>query len=347
MLKEFPEQEYNSEDLFQLLYEPIKWEILKTAIQVSLFDHCVLPITATDLAQNLSFHARNTEHLLNALVAMGFLTKHDGQFQNTKRTNALLTSGKETSLGASLLFMESWSSPILNGGLLERVKNGPPPPQDIASGDLWEHCARQSINYTRNGRAQLITQYVSGLPEFNSFSKILDMGSGPGIIGLAVAAAHPSLECVCMDQEPVCKVIKEVVSEYGAEQRVSIRPGDYMTDDFGSGYDFIMANFTLNFYRDRLDELMSRVFDSLNPGGIFMVTSDGMSEDGTQPAESVISWLSTMIQGNDLSLKSGKIAEAMHKAGFISTEMRTLYDSEVKAHGPVEMTFGRKKPARL
>ena len=44
-------------------------------------------------------------------------------------------------------------------------------------------------------------------------------------------------------------------------------------------YDFIMANFTLNFYRDRLDEIMRKVYKALKPDGIFMVTSDGLSKD--------------------------------------------------------------------
>lgn len=345
MLKEFTPPAYEADDMFQLLSEQVKWEVLKTAIQLNLFNHCVRPNTASALSGQLSLHPQNTEHVLNALVAMGYMTKNDGQYQNTDRTNAFLTTGKDTSLGDALLFMESWSLPILNGALLELVKQGPPPPKDIASPDLWEYCARAGLNFTRCGRAQLIAQHISALPEFTSFTKILDLGSGPGLIGLAVTAAHPSLECVLMDQAPVCKVIKEVVSEYGAEQRVSIRPGDYMADDLGSGYNFIMANFTLNFYRDRLDDFMPKVLEALHPGGIFMVTSDGMGKDGTSPAESVISWLPTMLQGNDLSIQTGRIAGAMRKAGFVSTEMRTLTDSQVKAHGPVEMTFGRKASA--
>ncbi len=347
MIKDLPTPVDTSEEYFQLLYTTIKWETLKTAIRLAIFDHCVHPVTADALADTLDLHPGNTEHLLNALVAIGCINKKKNHYQNTPKTNTFLTTGKDTSLGTSLLFMESWSLPIMSGGLFDRIKDGPPPPKDISSPDLWEYCARAGLNYTRSGRAQLIAQYVSELPEFDSFSSILDMGSGPGIIGIAVTAAHPSLECVLMDQEPVCTVAKEVVSEYGAEERINIRPGDYMSDDFGSGYDLIMANFTLNFYRDRLDALMPRVHEALNPGGIFLVTSDGMSQDGTSPAESVISWLPSMVQGNDISLKTGQVARAMLNAGFASTEMRTLIDSEMKAHGPVELTLGRKQQPRV
>ncbi len=35
--------------------------------------------------------------------------------------------------------------------------------------------------------------------------------------------------------------------------------------------------------------------------------------------------------------------ERKSEAGFVSTEMRTLADLELEAHGPVEMTIGRKE----
>ena len=87
---------------------------------------------------------------------------------------------------------------------------------------------------------------------------------------------------------------------------------------------------------------MSKIYNSLKPGGIFMVTSDGLNKDKTGPAGSVISWLPTMLQGNDMSFTTGQIAHAMLKAGFCSTQQKTITDIELEAHGPVEMTIGRK-----
>ena len=342
MKKVLPYMESDSSTLFTLPYEALKWELLKTAIELDLFDLTSESITASVLCETLSLHPANTVHLLNALTAMGCLTKRDNQYKNTRQTEQFLTSGKDTSLGASLLFMANWTTPVLNGGLKELVKNGPPPKQNLADPELWEKGARASVNHSRCGRAQTIAQHLSELPEFNSFSKILDMGAGPGIIGIAITAVHPTLTCVLMDQSAVCKVAEEVVVEYGMENRIIVMAGDYMRDDFGGEYDLIMANFTLNFYRDRLGEIMKKVLEALRPGGIFMVTSDGLNKDKTAPAGSVISWLPTMLQGNDMSFETGQISRAMLAAGFISTEQHTLMDIEQEAHGPTEMTVGRK-----
>ena len=342
MRKELPSPEFDSGKLFMLPYEALKWELLKTAIELNVFDYTSAPVTATTVSVSLSLHPGNTEYILNALVALGCLKKENDHYRNTAQSEQFLTQGKDTSLGESLLFMSSWTLPVLNGGLKEMVKNGPPPKKDMADPEIWEKGARVSVNHSRCGRAQMIAGHVSTLPEFPSFTKILDLGAGPGILGIAVTATHSTLKCVLFDQPAVSKVAKEVVAEYGMEDRVDVVGGDYMQDDFGTGYEFIMANFTLNFYRDRLDEVLCKVFASLKPGGVFMVTSDGLNHDKTGPAGSVISWLPTMLQGNDMSFGTGQIARKMLEAGFVSTEQKTLTDIELEAHGPVEMTIGRK-----
>lgn len=345
MKKELPIPEPVTDNIFVLQQEALKWELLKTAIELNIFDHTSHPVLAEELSKALSLHPGNTEYLLNALVGLGCLKKENGQYNNTPQTEQYLTSGKDTSLGMSLLFMGKRLEPLMNGGLKKLISNGPPPPKDMANPERWKKGARINVNHSRSGRAQFIAQQVSKLPEFPTFTKILDLGAGPGIIGLAVAAAHPSLHCTVFDQPAVSEVAREVIAEYGMEDRVTAKGGDYMQDDLGEGYEFIMANFSLNFFHDRLDELMPKVLHALKPGGIFLVTSDGLTHDKTGPADTVISWLPTMLQGMDMAFESGQIAKAMLDAGFVSTELRPLDELKIQPHGPMEMTIGRKGKA--
>lgn len=343
MKKSLPNSGFHSTKLFTLPYEAVKWELLKTAVELNVFDHLLDLVTADEVASVMSTHSANTEHFLNALVAIGCLTKKDGRFKNTALAELFLTSDKDTSIGNSLLFMNQWNTPVLNGGMLNLIKNGPAPIQNIANESIWEDGARVSVNHTRAGRAQKIASYVSALQEFSSFTKILDLGAGPGVIGIAVAAAHPSLKCYLFDQPAVAKVADEVIAEYGMEDRVQTLCGDYMNDPIGEGYDFIMANFTLNFYRDRLDDLMIKIYQALKPGGIFMVTSDGLTNEKTLPSATVISWLSTSLQGMDMSFEQGKISDAMFQAGFVSVRSRTVDDMQMEAHGPFDLDIARKQ----
>ena len=90
------------------------------------------------------------------------------------------------------------------------------------------------------------------------------------MIGIAVTAAHSSLQCCLFDQPAVCKVADEVIAEYGMEDRVTTLSGDYLVDDIGKDYDFVLACYTFNFYRDHLDELLARIHQVLRPRGVFM-----------------------------------------------------------------------------
>lgn len=343
MKKELPPPMTGSNGLFGLPYEALKWEALKTAIRLGLFDQLAVARTSSETAEALSLHPANMEYLLNVLTALGCLSKSGGHYRNTELAERFLRRGPDTFIGEALLFMEQWMLPVMNGGLKKLLKNGPPPRRpDMGNPELWRKGARASLNHSRCGRAQTIARHVSELPEFPALARMLDMGAGPGIIGLAVAAAHPALKCVVMDRPAVAEVARETVAEYGMDARVKVSGGDYMQDDIGAGYDLVMANFTLNFYRDRLGEIMDKVLKALNPGGIFLVTSDGLSHDGTAPAATVVSWLPTMLMGGDMSFETGQIARAMRTSGFVSTEQRILTDIELEAHGPVEMTIGRK-----
>ena len=121
------------------------------------------------------------------------------------------------------------------------------------------------------------------------------------------------------------------------------QPGNYMTDPIGEGYDFIMANFTLNFYRDTLDEIVGKVHRALKPGGIFLVTSDGLTDEKTAPAGMVVSWLSTGAPGQRLGFRTGRvIADTMIRAGFVSTQTQAVDHPAAADFAAIDMVVGRK-----
>jgi hypothetical protein len=44
----------------------------------------------------------------------------------------------------------------------------------------------------------------------------------------------------------------------------------------------------------------------------------------------------------DMSFERGLVADAMLRAGFVSTQSQIINDAELEAHGPVDMIIGRK-----
>jgi predicted TPR repeat methyltransferase len=70
----------------------------------------------------------------------------------------------------------------------------------------------------RAGYAQKAAEIVIELPEFPSFRKMLDLGGGLGIIGMAIVDAHSKMKGVIFDLSPVVKETNKFIQEYYAIQ---------------------------------------------------------------------------------------------------------------------------------
>lgn len=290
MKKKLPDR-YPEFNYYDLPYLPVRWEIVKTALILGIFDNLREPCTTSEIAGKLSLDPKNTMFLLNALTALGMLNKKNKMFSNTKDTDLFLTSHSETGLGSFLLSCDEWNRPVLNDRMINLIKNGPSSDTDMVSENLWAENTRKTVNFSRCGRAQKIASMLSRISSFFEWKKILDLGAGSGVIGIALAQANENLECFLYDKKAVIDVAKEVVCEYLMEDRVKTICGDYEKDEIGSGYDAIIASYTFNFFKDdqKLGKILTKCLDSLNPGGYLIVFSDSLTNENTSPEKTVLS----------------------------------------------------------
>jgi precorrin-6B methylase 2 len=287
---------------------------------------------------------RNTEILLNGLTALGYLHKANDTFCNTQQTETFLTRQKETSLVESLLAVANWTAPVLQGRMLQRVKQGAPAARAAVSEEAWASSARKSINFSRCGMAQQIVRLLSEFPDFHCWQKVLDLGAGPGLIGVALAAAHPRLTCYLFDRPSVIAVAREVIAEYGMQTRLKTLSGDYLSDGLGDGYQAILASYALNFCSDQrtLIEVLKKCHASLASGGCLVAFYDSINEEKTSPVPAVLGYLTTALQGNDYSVNKVVLDRAMHAAGFTSIHSRVLPDDEGAMYRSMGMHIARK-----
>ena len=198
--------------------------------------------------------------------------------------------------------------------------------------------AAPMANNERSGPAQQVAGIVSGLSEFPSFRKMLDLGGGPGLIGIAIVAAHPSMKGVIFDKPAMVKVAETFIKEYEMEDRMDVLDGDYTTDSIGAGYDLIWASNALNFGKNNMDSLTEKIYDALNPGGVFISFCEGLTHERTKPDFVVTSMMSFALMGQDMCFDQGEIADSMLRVGFKSVRSRTL-DTD---WGTADLDIGRK-----
>lgn len=314
--------------LYQTAFAPAKAEILLAAIKVGLFKHLEQPVTADELAGAQGWDPKATGILLHGLAACDLLVKRGGAFRNIPETSRFLVPGKPTYLGDHMVGMHGM---VTNGlsELPDRLRNGPPAetngPDQAAETD-WSALADGMANSARSGRAQMSARLIRELPEFPSFTKMLDLGGGPGIHCIAMVQEHPSLQGVVFDRPAMREKALHYIQEYGLADRITFRGGEYMSDSIGSGYDLVWACSSLNFSGPRLDELVAKVHDALVPGGVFAAFQEGLTQERTKPEEMVMHMLAWRLGADQGTIfEQGQIAEAMLRAGFRSVRSKTVH----------------------
>jgi predicted O-methyltransferase YrrM len=338
-MKKLPEIIHHWGDLYTIVRNSIPSTILIKAIKWKIFDYLTEAVSAQEVAAHLKSHPRNTELFLNSLAGMGLIKKEMGLFQNTEKGLEFLVSASPKYLGAFFLHVNEWHE-NLAPNIETLVEKGPPEQNqmNMSDGTLWAKSAGCSAAYQYCGEAQHIARIISALPEFRKMKKMLDLGGGAGFFTMAIVEAHPDMQGVIFEQPAVAAVARGFTKEYEMDQRVSIIEGDYNKDDLGNSYDFIFAGATLNFGKHNLDGLFKRVYNSLNPGGVFMTHQDGITDERTKPVSHVTEFLSAELMGMDFAITQGEIAEAMLRCGFKSVRSFTKY-SDI---GDMDIDIGRK-----
>jgi len=336
-LKKFPEVNQSFEDLFTMLLAPIRSKLLLTGIELKVFNQLSEPKSANTIAQALSTHSSNTEIFLDSLTAIDLLQKKNGLYRNSPIAQAFLVEESPTYVGALLQLQYSQVS-LEN--LSKLIKEGPPPTPEMAPETTFseETFAQELASSERAGNAQIMVDVVSELPEFPSFRKMLDLGGGPGLIGMAVVAAHPSMKGVIFDLSSMVKVAETFIKEYGMEDRMAVLSGDGFRDSIGEGYDLVLACASLQGYKDKLDPVVKKVYNALNPRGVFISYFYGLTHERTKPEIGVLSLLSMALAGQDAGFDQGFVADSMLRVGFKSVRSRTLNTS----WGPMELDIARK-----
>jgi len=338
-MKELPEINTSFGGLYRTLYEPIRTKLPLTGIELGIFDQLSESNKAEAVSEAIDTHHENTRRFLDGLAVCDLVTKKNGMYRNTEVAQEFLVKGSPTYLGDFLVYAYQWSVPALDD-MTALVRDGPPPApaMDAASEEVWVAGARVMANYQRAGMGQFVAKIVSELPEFPTLKRMLDLGGGPGVIGMAILAAHPDMEGVVFDQPAVVRVAESGIREQEMEDRMTAIGGNYMQDSIGEGYDLVWASATLNFAKDDMDAIVAKIYDSLNPGGVFVSLSDGLTHEGTKPMDMTLGMVPTALMGLDMGLAQGFIAESMLRCGFQSVRSQTV---DV-IMGPWELDIGRK-----
>jgi SAM-dependent methyltransferase len=270
------------EALMQLVYlfRPIR--IVLTAFELDVFSVVgEKAMMSGEIAKRARTNPRGMDRLLNALCALGLLTKRKGKFANTPLSKKYLVSGRPdflAGLGHSVDMWDSWST------LTQAVIHG----KSVIKRSPLRRKGRRLSGFiaAMDKRASAQAAETIKKLDLTGVRRTLDIGGGSGAYSIALARAKKDIQATVFDLPDVIPLTRAYVRKSKVAARIDFIEGDFDRDGFGSGYDLILlsAIIHMNSLSENLD-LLKKAVRALNPGGQLVIQDYIMSEDRIKPEQ--------------------------------------------------------------
>src|SRR5688572_11219330 len=226
--------------------------------------------TVEALARERSVQPEPMRLLLEACVAEGMLVAEDGGYRNTPVTDAFLVRGRHTYGGNGLKYAEdlypAW------GRLADLVRTGRPviEPESILGDDKQK---TRAFVLAMHERARGLSAVLPHGADFTGRTRLLDVGGGPGTYSIALVQQTPGLRSTILDLPGVLEITREIVQQHGCDDRITLQPGDYLSSNFGTGFDSVLLSGMM--HRENAETcrlLLRKSFDAMASGGLVVVS---------------------------------------------------------------------------
>jgi hypothetical protein len=274
------------------------------------------PQSAEALALQCQLEPRALGILMNALVAMGFLSKRNGYYRNTDIAERYLIKGSPDYMGQFL----KQSSLRWNrfGNLAEALKPGYAPDQLFHSLEEerdFTHSFIWGLDNIGHNAAAAIAQSL----DLSGVRRMLDIGGGAAAYSIAFSKRNPKLTSVLVDLPLAQEVARDNIQRHGLSDRIIPMEGSYWELDFGADYDLAwMSNIIHGLGETENARLIAKSADALLPEGRLIVHDMFLFDDScTFPYQAALFPVQMLAHhGNGRCYAAKEVQEWMTHAGL-------------------------------
>ena len=302
--------------------------VLLSAIELSLFtvmDKHMMH--SNEIAEKLNTDTRATDRLLNALCAMGLIKKVKEKFYNTDLASKYLVENKPDFMGGLYHTNHLWDT---WNYLTESVQQGSAfiGEQNRKERGDWVEAFIGAMHYRGVKQARIIAAML----DIHDVDKMLDVGGGSAAFSMELIKKNPALHATVFDLPHVVPLTKKYIEQEGLSSKFSFIEGDYLTDNFGSGYELILlsAIVHINSYKQN-ETLISKCANALNKKGRLIISDFIMNEDRVTPHHGALFALN-MLVGTEFgdTYTETEMSEWMSSAGLSNIERKnTSFGSDL------------------
>lgn len=274
------------EDILRLARNFMESRILLSGAELNLFTLLSqAPLTAREVARRTGSDLRSLTILLDALAAMGLLTKQDNVYGCASSHIPFLSEDQPGSVLPMILHAAHlW----LRWSCLTNVVKGE------------NDSARKTIPFrtTDEIRAFIGAMHVVAEPQAEaivtavhpgSAKALLDVGGASGTYTIAFLRMVPDMRATLFDMPEVVEMARGRLSTAGMLDRVTLVSGDFYQDEFPPGHDlaFVSAIIHQNSPAQNMD-LYHKIFRSLDRGGRIIIRDHVMDPNRIHPKDGAI-----------------------------------------------------------
>lgn len=259
--------------------------------------------------------------LLSALVSMDFLDRDGDVFWNNQFSQTFLASSSKFYQGGIVYMFENWYEAW--GGLYNTVKTGKP-----SALMHQEYSDEETRNYMMgmHNRALSQSDVLTAMFDLSGKKQLMDVGCGPATFAVKFCEKYDGLNAVAMDREQNLKIAKEIVDQYGMQERVELRPGDYNTDSLGEGNDaMLLSSMTNQESPENIKKLLKKCYDSMNKDGVIMIQEQLLHADKKGPQLAALIGVNQVINTvSGSSYSTAEMEEILREVGFVDIKSEQM-----------------------
>ncbi len=303
-------------------------------------------MTADELAAQSQANPRAMAMLTDALTAMELLTKQDDRYALAPGVAEVLTEAASQSALAMVRHqancLRSWAQlakVVRAGERAERTASIRGPQADLAA-------FIEAMNEISRSIAPELVEAIGPPP----FTRLLDVGGGPGTWTIAFLRAQPDATATLFDLPDVIPIGRKHIVEAGLEDRVELVAGDFDVDEklpAGADLAWVGAIVHMN-SRQENRSLFAKVHAALVAGGRILIRDVVMDESRVSPADGAMFAVNMLVNTPGGSTYSfGELSEDLIASGFadpVLLRRGQFMDSVIQAEKASRFRGPRSRP---
>lgn len=245
---------------------------LFTAVELDIFGHLDPDGMSVDrLAQAVGAETRALGRFVDALCALGLVSRYGDRLFNMPVAKKYLVAGKEGYQGDSIMWRKhiapSWrnlTDCLKSGGRIDY-----PAHEENSADRIKRYMA--AMNNVAQVKSEELVRFFGGM---GLKGEILDAGAGSGAVAAAFLKAFPDTTAVLMDIPEVIEQTRSMFSGAPLNDRVKFHPAN-MLEAWNLGRDrfdiVILSNIVHAYSGAEITDILKKSASSLKPDGILLI----------------------------------------------------------------------------